>query len=83
MFLSDDELSGFPVQIAARLIHPSRSIRPRGRKLASSIGGSKSVSSGSPGYEARTAGNGGSGLLIFVQRAAHDQTGIWRTTHQA
>jgi len=28
-------------------------------------------------------GNGGSGLLIFVQRAAHDQTGIWRTTHQA
>ncbi len=34
---------------------------------------SKSASSGSAGYEARTAGNDGSKLLIFVPGAAHSR----------
>jgi hypothetical protein len=63
--------SGFPNLIAGKLIHPSRSIWLRGRRVAGSIGGSRSATSGWAGCEAQTAVNGGSELLIFVPRAAH------------
>ena len=57
-------------QIAAKSIHQSKWRQPHGHQAANAIGGSRSVSSGSAGYEARTAVNGGSELLIFVQPKA-------------
>jgi hypothetical protein len=52
-------------QTAENSIRRSRLRLQPGRKPASSIGGSKSVSSGSVGYAVPMAGNGGSELWIF------------------
>jgi hypothetical protein len=72
--------SGVPKQIAVQSTRRSGWRRPRGRKLASSTGGSKSVSSGSAGCEARTTVNGGLELLIFVRpgRERIDRSPCWR-----
>ena len=61
----------WPQQTAEKLTRRSRSRRLPGPELGSSIGGLRSVSSGSAGYEARTAVNDGSKLVIFLLRAAH------------
>ena len=71
MDLTTTKCSAWPQQIAEKSIRRSRWSRPRGRKLASSIGGSKNGRNGWVGYAVRTAVNGGSELLIFVPRAAH------------
>jgi hypothetical protein len=60
-----------PKQIAEKSIRRSTWRRPRGRKLASSIGGSKNGRNGGVEYAVQTAVNGGSELLIFVARVAH------------
>ena len=52
--------------IAAKSIRRSRWRPLRGRKLASSIGGSESISSGSVVYAVRTAGNAGSKLAPVI-----------------
>jgi hypothetical protein len=44
-----------PQQIAAKSIHPSRSRRPRGRKLTSSIRGRKTGRSGGVAYAVQAA----------------------------
>jgi hypothetical protein len=64
-------------QIAAKWTHESRSRWPRGPPL----GRLDLVSERAPavaglGYEAKTAVNGGSELLIFVPRAAHSHDGF-------
>ena len=63
--------STWPQHTAEKSIRRSRLRRPRGRALASPIGGSKTVRSGSDGYEVRTAAGGGSERLIFALREAH------------
>jgi hypothetical protein len=71
MDLSDDDLEQRAAADRREVNPPVQVETATGPELASSIGGSKSVSSGSAGYEARTAGNGGSEPLIFPPRAAH------------
>jgi hypothetical protein len=70
-------LTGTAKQIAEQLIRPSRWRWPGGRLEASSIGGSKSVSSGSAGYAVLTAVNGGSEPLICDPRAARGPAPIY------
>ena len=66
--MRDPDPSSTAKPIAGRSIRRSKLRQPRGPLAASSIGGSKSDSSGWGGSAVLTVVNGGSKLLIFVRR---------------
>jgi hypothetical protein len=73
MWISATASSTWPKQLAEKSIRRSRWIRLYGRKHASLIGGGKAANGGVV-YAAQTAVSSGSGLLIFVPRAAHSHS---------
>jgi DUF1680 family protein len=73
MDLSETDLQQFAEADRREVDPPIQVQTAHGRPEVSSIGGSKSVSSGSVVYAVRTGGNAGSKLLIFAPRAAHSE----------